>query len=244
MSKASSSRDLCRMSARRQVPAKSLDPVWCLSAAVALVGMMVVMSSYDSLAPSFDRDRSVPDGVAESIRAAVLASIDTLQPRLLDIGAGTGRMSWPLAARGDDYVGVDLSLGMLYAFLGRTVSIGSPPRLVQADARQLPFPDATFHAVMSIQVFGAAHGWRALVTEARRVLRPAGALMIGRTLSPVEGVDAQMKQRLILFLAEMGVEPDPTNPRDELRHRLERTAASATAVIAATWIPSARREGS
>src|SRR5258708_7655010 len=114
---------------------------------------MVVMSAYDSLAPSFDRHRILPDGVAEAIRAAVLASIDTPQPRLLDLGAGTGRVSWPLAAAGDDYVGVGLSRGMLSAFLGRAAWSGAPPRLVQADGRHLPFPDATFHAAMLFQRF-------------------------------------------------------------------------------------------
>jgi ubiquinone/menaquinone biosynthesis C-methylase UbiE len=196
---------------------------------------MVVMSAYDSLAPSFDRHRILPDGVAEAIRAAVLASIDTPQPRLLDLGAGTGRVSWPFVAAGDDYVGVDLSPGMLYAFLGRAAWSGAPPRLVQADGRHLPFPDATFDAVMLIQVFGGVRGWRALMTEARRVLRPAGALVIGRTLAPADGVDAQMKLRLVSFLAEMGVEPDRMSARDEVQHWLEQAAASARSVIAASW---------
>ena len=39
--------------------------------------------------------------------------------RLLDLGAGTGRIGRPFVAAGDDYVGVDLSLGMLREFARR-----------------------------------------------------------------------------------------------------------------------------
>src|SRR5688500_8784760 len=84
-------------------------------------------SGYDAIAPRFDRDRALPDGVAEAIRAAVLAAA-AVRPRVLDLGAGTGRIGRPFVAAGDDYVGVDLSLGTLRAFMARCERT---PRLVQ-----------------------------------------------------------------------------------------------------------------
>ena len=135
------------------------------------------MSDYDLVAPSFERHRALPDGVPEAIRAAVLASIDApSRPRLLDLGAGTGRIGLPFVAAGDDYVGVDLSLGMLREFArrGRANDNSPSPRLVHADGRRLPFADATFDAVIMVQVVGAARDWRQLVAEARRVLRSHG----------------------------------------------------------------------
>ena len=48
----------------------------------------------------FDRHRALPDGVAEKVRAALIAALGSMshgadaadaKPRLLDIGAGTGR---------------------------------------------------------------------------------------------------------------------------------------------------------
>ena len=49
----------------------------------------VGVSAYDAIAPRFERDRALPDGVAEAIRAAVLAAAPA-RPRLLDLGAGSG----------------------------------------------------------------------------------------------------------------------------------------------------------
>jgi ubiquinone/menaquinone biosynthesis C-methylase UbiE len=74
---------------------------------------------------------------------------------------------------------------MLRAFMERAECDGARPRLVQADGRSLPFPDAIFDAIMLIQIFGGMRGWRRLVTEVRRVvLRPAGTLVIGRSVTP------------------------------------------------------------
>jgi ubiquinone/menaquinone biosynthesis C-methylase UbiE len=187
------------------------------------------MSAFDTTAPAFDRHRVLPDGVAEAIREAILDAVGLPAPRLLDLGAGTGRIGWPFVAAGDDYVGVDLSLGMLRAFVQR----GSA-RVVQADGQSLPFRDAAFDAVMLIQVFGGMRGWRRVLAEARRVLRSTGALVVGRTVAPAAGIDAQMKQRLATILDEMGVQRERLNARDDALRLLEETA-SGTRVDAAAW---------
>jgi ubiquinone/menaquinone biosynthesis C-methylase UbiE len=199
------------------------------------------MSGFDSVAPTFDRHRALPDGAAEAIRAAVLGAVEAASPRLLDLGAGTGRIGIPFVAAGDDYVGVDLSFGMLAAFAQRGDS-GRAPRLVQADGEHLPFRDATFDAVMLIQVFGGMRGWRRLLVEARRVLRGAGVLVLGRTLAPPDGLDARMKQRLALLLDEIGAPADRTNTRQDAQGWLEQQARG-TRLVAATWTASRTPRG-
>jgi ubiquinone/menaquinone biosynthesis C-methylase UbiE len=194
-------------------------------------------SRFDSVAPTFDRHRALPDGVPEAIRAAVLGAVEAASPRLLDLGAGTGRIGIPFVAAGDDYVGVDLSFGMLGAFAQRGGS-GRAPRLVQADGEHLPFRDATFDAVMLIQVFGGMRGWRRLLVEARRVLRGAGVLVLGRAVAPPDGLDARMKQQLALLLGEIGAPADRTNTRQHAQDWLEQEARG-TRLVAATW--TARR---
>jgi len=194
------------------------------------------MSTYDAVAPVFDRHRALPEGVPRAIRTAVLAAIGApARPRLIDIGAGTGRIGFAFAAAGDDYVGVDSSFGMLRAFLERPEIAGRLPLLVQSDGELLPFGDATFDAAMLIQIFGGLRGWRRVVAETRRVLRPTGALVLGRTAAPVDGVDARMKQRLASILEDMGVASDRTNVREDVQHWLDSSAKGSAGVVAAAW---------
>jgi ubiquinone/menaquinone biosynthesis C-methylase UbiE len=196
----------------------------------------VLTTVYDAAAPTFERHRALPEGTVHAIRAAVLAAIDVPRPRLLDLGAGTGRIGWPFVQAGDDYVGVDLSFGMLRAFQERIDrEDGRVPRLVQSDGQLLPFADAAFDAVLMVQVFGGLRGWRRLLAEARRVLRPPGTLIAGRTMTPDDGVDAQMKAHLAGLLDAMNVTADRMNAREGVEQLLDSSAHSATRVIAAAW---------
>jgi ubiquinone/menaquinone biosynthesis C-methylase UbiE len=190
----------------------------------------VGVSAYDAIAPRFERDRALPDGVAEAIRAAVLAAARVAQPRLLDLGAGAGRIGWPFVAAGDDYVGVDLSFGMLQAFAARG---GRTARLVQADGLRLPFADASFDAVMLVQVFGGMSAWQAFAGEVRRVLRAPGVVLIGRTAAPEDGVDARMKRQLGVILGEGGGRGGKA--RENVEHLLGASAARVEHRTVASW---------
>jgi SAM-dependent methyltransferase len=189
-------------------------------------------AGFDHAAASFDRHRALPDGAPVAIRAAILAAV-LPRPRLLDLGAGTGRIGHAFVAASDDYVGVDLSIGMLRQFVRRAHESGGMPRLVQSDGQLLPFGGAAFDAVLMIQVFGAVRGWRRMVEEARRVLRPSGALILGRTVAPPDGLDARMKQRLASFLGE--ADTDRTNALDDVRRCLAARASSVERIVAAAW---------
>jgi ubiquinone/menaquinone biosynthesis C-methylase UbiE len=199
-----------------------------------------IVSAYDAAAPSFDRHRTLPDGVAETIRNAVIAAAGGVpRPLLLDIGTGAGRIGHTFVAAGDDYIGVDLSLGMLRTFLHRATcsdaSLGPAPlRLVRADGRCLPFVDTTFDVVLMIQIFGGMSDFPLLVSEARRVLRPSGAVILGRTVAAEHGVDARLKQRLALILSEIGIDAGD-NSYDDVEQALHSAARSAETVVAASW---------
>jgi SAM-dependent methyltransferase len=201
-------------------------------AAPSMPARGVSSSAFDAAAPRFDRHRTLPPGVPPAIRAAVLAAVDASAPRLLDLGAGTGRIGDVFVAAGDDYVGVDLSLGMLREFARRN---GPAPRLAQADGERLPFGDATFDAVLMIQVFGGMRGWRRVLAEARRVLRPSGALVLGRAVAPEDGIDARMRLRLADILRDLGVAAEGQNTRADAQGSLASCARRSSRVLAATW---------
>lgn len=184
----------------------------------------------------FDRHRIIPDGVADSVRAAILPFIDpTSKPRFLDIGAGTGRIGQAFILN-DDYVAVDLSFGMLREFVRRRkIDNQYVIRLVQADGEHLPFHDATFDVVMLINVIGAAHNWNNVVVESRRVLRAHGALVVAHVVMPSDGVDTRMKKHLASFLKEAGIRPYHMNGRSDIPYSVSQFPESAVRIVAAEW---------
>jgi len=196
------------------------------------------MPDFDVSAPTFDRYRGLPPGVPETIRSAILTSIAVPpRPRVLDLGAGTGRIGKAFVDAGDAYIGVDLSLGMLREFAAPTGAmarrIGS---LAQADGAQLPFRDATFDVVLLIQVLSGARRWRRLLDEARRVLKAGGNMVVGHVVAPPAGIDAQLKSHLATILERMGVDShQPGKGRDEALSWLRSVSRGMVSVVAASW---------
>lgn len=116
-----------------------------------------------------------PEGLDE---ADVHLLGDVADRRVLEIGCGAAQCSRWLRGNGAHPVGLDLSLRQLQHSaridLGRA---GSIP-LVCGTATSLPFPDATFDLAFS--AFGGlsfAVDIAAALGEARRILRPGGALV-------------------------------------------------------------------
>jgi ubiquinone/menaquinone biosynthesis C-methylase UbiE len=163
-------------------------------------------SVYDTAASTFERYRSLPSTVVESIRSAIRNTAHLPdQARVLDLGAGTGRIGKAFLAAGDFYVGVDSSLGMLQEFSTKPEFRESKTSLLaQAEGNQLPFKNAVFDLVLLMQVLNSAN-WRPMLDECRRVLRPGGIVAVGHTKSPESGVDAQLKRQLAAILEAMQV---------------------------------------
>ncbi|HWK91610.1 MAG TPA: class I SAM-dependent methyltransferase [Luteimicrobium sp.] len=113
-----------------------------------------------------------PEGLREA-DARLLG--DVAGSEVLEVGAGAAQCSRWLVRAGARAVATDVSHGMLAqgAALDRATGLRVP--LVQADARRLPFPDASFDAVFT--AFGALPFLPDAVRvhrEAARVVRPGG----------------------------------------------------------------------
>lgn len=114
----------------------------------------------------------------EAKRRAVLARFAAEPPlSVLDAGGGPGRLAAPLAGRHDVTL-CDISAEMLEE-AGRRC----PPsvRLVQADARKLPFDDASFDAVLALDLLVHLPDLDAGVRELARVVRPGGRVIFDTT---------------------------------------------------------------
>jgi arsenite methyltransferase len=101
---------------------------------------------------------------------------------VLDIGSGPGLLATDMAqAVGPtgQVCGIDLSESMLTLARSRAVPDGSAPveyRHGGADA--VPYPDASFDAVVATQVLEYVADIPGALAQARRVLRPGGRLLI------------------------------------------------------------------
>ena len=98
---------------------------------------------------------------------------------LLDVPCGYGRHAIPLTRAGYRVTGVDRSPTLLAE--ARRRAGGDAPALVEADYRELPFPDASFDAALnlftSLGFYGDDEDVRALA-EIGRVVRSTGRLVI------------------------------------------------------------------
>jgi glycogen(starch) synthase len=112
-------------------------------------------------------------------RGAVIAAVEGRDQRILDVGGGAGRMAIALAER--HFVTLsDISPQMLE--LARPHA-GERLRLCLADARRLPFPADAFDCVVCIDVLCHLPNPETALREFRRVLRPAGRLIVDSTNS-------------------------------------------------------------
>jgi ubiquinone/menaquinone biosynthesis C-methylase UbiE len=143
-------------------------------------------TSFGDLATDYDAYR--PDWPADT--AAWLTGTEPDGPLaangpldVLDLGAGTGKLTSTLAAAGHRVTAVDPSEGMLAVLAGSLPQV----RAVVGTAEHLPFKDASFDVVTVAQ----AWHWLdqdAAAAECARVLRPGGLLAIAwHRRSPAAG---------------------------------------------------------
>jgi ubiquinone/menaquinone biosynthesis C-methylase UbiE len=192
-----------------------------------------VPATFDKVAASYDRFRKLPAGVPAAIRSALLAaSPGAPGGPLLEIGAGTGRVGAAFAAAGDRYVAVDPSGRMLAGFAAK-VPAGTRIALVQADGRALPFAARVFARVLLVQVLSNVPAWRDVLLEAVRVLSAGGAIVLGQTVGPPDGVDARMRDRLAGILGPVSARPGAS--REDSRAWLAGAARGHARSVAATW---------
>lgn len=190
-------------------------------------------SIFDPRAASFDSHRSLPSGVPNSIRvAAWQCAGGSKQGRVLDMGAGTGRIGRAFVEADDFYVGIDSSLGMLREFAAQSPLAS----LLQADGQDLPFPDCAFDLVLLMQVLSGAAGWPKLLCEAWRVVGRPGAIVVGNTVAPTSGLDEQLKRQLGTILESMGVAMhEPKKSKRDALDWLKARCSHYREMVAAHW---------
>ena len=116
-------------------------------------------------ADAYERGRpGYPDDAVDRLVAAIPGR------QVLDLAAGTGKLTGALAARGLDVTAVEPLAEMRAA-------IAPPARVLAGTAEAIPLADASVDGVTVAQAFHWFDGDRALA-EIHRVLRPGGVLAL------------------------------------------------------------------
>ncbi|MGA4669432.1 class I SAM-dependent methyltransferase [Propionibacteriaceae bacterium Y1923] len=141
-----------------------------------------VAAMFDSVATRYDLMNSLMTfGVVERWRQDVLEAIDPRPGmKILDLAAGTGASSAPLAAAGAHVFPTDMSLGMLRVGKQRLPGLN----FIAGDGLSLPYGDDSFDVVT------ISYGLRNIedtvggLRELLRVTRPGGQIVIAEFSTP------------------------------------------------------------
>ncbi|RME31114.1 MAG: murein biosynthesis integral membrane protein MurJ [Thermoflexia bacterium] len=194
-------------------------------------GWMRKMEAFQGPAPSVPPDRydatyflSVCEGYEEFLvsegrelsrrlrEAFAVAGIGSGM-RVLDVGCGRGEILRHCTRAGAIAYGIDYAQAAV--LLSReVVAAGEAAGVYQADARHLPFPDATFDRVLLFDIVEHLYPWELdqAIREARRVLKPDGRLVIHTAPNVWYDRYAYPVVRLVRILMGQG-ERYPRNPR-------------------------------
>ena len=188
--------------------------------------------SFDHVADSYDETRALPEPVARKLTDALLLELRAVGAgRLLEIGAGTGRISRPLMERGVRVAGLDIAprmLGRLRAQLGPQ---HTPPDLALADATRLPLRDASFRAVLMVHVLHLVSDWKRALDEMRRVLAPGGVFLHDRTRYDENNPWSRLFERRAELFGALGFVPRSRPSPNEIASQLEALGASLRTAI-------------
>ena len=138
-----------------------------------------IRAGYDREASQYDARRyeSLEGRLFNDLELRILREWLPLGPgtKVLDVPAGTGRLTVALAETGATVIGADISANMLkMAAQKRAAAPDASVHLMQGSGAQLPFADNTFDAVLSFKFFHLIpnHMKRMFVVEMTRVLKP------------------------------------------------------------------------
>jgi ubiquinone/menaquinone biosynthesis C-methylase UbiE len=126
--------------------------------------------------------------------------------RVLDVATGSGNTALAAARRGGDVVGIDFVPALLERGRVRAAAERLTIAFQEGDAEEIPFPDASFDAVLS--TFGAmfAPNQERTARELVRVCRPGGK--IGMANWTPEGFAGQLFRTVAKFVPPLpGLKP-------------------------------------
>ena len=165
--------------------------------------------SYVDIAKKYNDINQIPLEAANRLGAAV-AKMAGDGARIVDLGGGAGRISIPVAACLDT-IAVDIEPHMLRASRALATERGVSIGLCVGTVLQLPFADDQFDAVLITNVLHQVEKWRDALTEATRILKSGGVLIMGRDILDEDSCAGRLRQQSRLITGRLAPEMLPTD---------------------------------
>ena len=193
------------------------------------------------IAYAYDRTRYHPPEVSGKIATAIVAPVEEAfrEPAFLELGVGTGRVGVPIVARGYRFVGVDVNPSMLEVMRYKIAGVGRKVKLLEADARSLPFERGSFHAVIGVHFWHLVEDWQRALLEAFRVLVPGGFLFEGWDTTTAASEDWRIQEKWREILNELGFQLERGRHQRrlaEVRQAMERIGLEPEEITVAEWV--------
>ncbi len=132
---------------------------------------------YDRFAKLYDAVDWLTGYTTHRLRRRALSYLPPGRARVLEVGFGSGRLHLELAER-YRLAGLDRAPGMVHLTAQRLISRGLSSVLCVGTVEALPYPDASFDAVVSTFAFSAIPDADAAMDEMVRLLKPGGRVVI------------------------------------------------------------------
>jgi demethylmenaquinone methyltransferase/2-methoxy-6-polyprenyl-1,4-benzoquinol methylase len=134
---------------------------------------------YDRLARAYDAVDWLTANTTHRYRRHALPYLpNRREARVLEVGAGTGKLHIELAQRYVSTAAVDLAFGMARLTHDRLIERDLRSAVCQSNVYALPWPDNSFDAVVSTFVLSAVPDLGRAMDEMVRVTRPGGAVVV------------------------------------------------------------------
>jgi ubiquinone/menaquinone biosynthesis C-methylase UbiE len=191
--------------------------------------------SFDRAAPYYDVTRTPDDANLQRV-VDVLVTRVAGRGRVLEVGIGTGQVGLPLAARGVDLVGLDLSAAMLSQLRAKAGDDRRLP-LIRSDAARMPFAEDSFGGAYARWVLHLIKAWRDVIAEIDRVVLPEGVIAIEP--GGGSGVLGDVYGRFVEILGDRALLPglDLTNRDAVLDEAMTRIGRVLVDVVSITYDP-------
>lgn len=134
------------------------------------------LKSFDRVADVYDETRGLPPDVAATIAEALLAIFRSVapQPRIVEVGIGTGRMAVPLAEAGVRVTGIDISPAMLSVLRGKRTDID----VMLAESARPPLQAGSFDGALFVHILHLVPDAAATVAATLALVREGGVLVV------------------------------------------------------------------